>query len=57
MLAQQVVEHLELPGFEIDEAERVMRKRPPSDPSDALYGPEIVPGKRPCSLAAPNGRV
>jgi hypothetical protein len=30
MLAQRVVEHLELSGFEIDEAEQVMRKRPPT---------------------------
>jgi hypothetical protein len=29
MLAERVVEHLELAGFEIDEAEQVMRKRPP----------------------------
>ena len=29
-LAQRAVEHLELPGFEIDEAEQVMRKRPPT---------------------------
>jgi hypothetical protein len=28
-LAARVVEHLELSGFEIDEAEQVMRKRPP----------------------------
>jgi hypothetical protein len=30
LLAQQVVEHLELSGFEIDEAEQVTRKRPPT---------------------------
>ncbi len=30
MLAKRVVEHLELSGFEIDEADRVMKKRPPS---------------------------
>jgi hypothetical protein len=30
MLAERVVEHLELSGFEIDEAEQVMRKRPPT---------------------------
>jgi hypothetical protein len=30
MLASRVVEHLEQSGFEIDEAEQVMRKRPPS---------------------------
>jgi hypothetical protein len=30
MLAARVVEHLELSGFEIDEAEQVMRKRPPN---------------------------
>jgi hypothetical protein len=30
MLAKQVVEHLELSGFEIDEADQVMRKRPPT---------------------------
>jgi hypothetical protein len=28
-LAERVVEHLELSGFEIDEADQVMRKRPP----------------------------
>jgi len=30
MLAERVMEHLEQTGFEIDEAEQVMRKRPPS---------------------------
>ena len=30
MLAERVVEHLELSGFEIDEAEQLMRKRPPT---------------------------
>jgi hypothetical protein len=30
MLAKRVVEHLELSGFEIDETDQVMRKRPPS---------------------------
>jgi hypothetical protein len=30
MLADRVLEHLELSGFEIDEAEQVMRKRPPT---------------------------
>ena len=30
MLAERVMEHLEQSGFEIDEAEQVMRKRPPS---------------------------
>jgi DNA-directed RNA polymerase specialized sigma54-like protein len=29
-LAERVVDHLEQSGFEIDEAEQVMRKRPPS---------------------------
>jgi DNA-directed RNA polymerase specialized sigma54-like protein len=29
-LAERVVEHLEQSGFEIDEAEQVMRKHPPS---------------------------
>jgi hypothetical protein len=29
-LADRVVDHLELSGFEIDEAEQVMRKRPPT---------------------------
>jgi hypothetical protein len=29
-LAARVVEHLEQSGFEIDEAEQVMRKRPPT---------------------------
>lgn len=29
-LAKRVVEHLELSGFEIDEAQQVMRKRPPT---------------------------
>jgi hypothetical protein len=29
-LAERVVEHLEQSGFEIDEADQVMRKRPPS---------------------------
>lgn len=29
-LADGVVQHLEQSGFEIDEAEQVMRKRPPS---------------------------
>jgi hypothetical protein len=29
-LAARVLEHLEQSGFEIDEAEQVMRKRPPS---------------------------
>jgi hypothetical protein len=29
-LANRVIEHLEQSGFEIDEAEQVMRKRPPS---------------------------
>jgi hypothetical protein len=28
-LAERVIEHLELSGFEIDEAEQVMRRRPP----------------------------
>jgi hypothetical protein len=31
-LAEQVVEHLEQSGFEIDEAERVMRRRPERKP-------------------------
>jgi hypothetical protein len=30
MLAKRVVEHLELSGFEIDEADQVMRKKPPT---------------------------
>jgi hypothetical protein len=30
MFAERVMEHLKLSGFEIDEAEQVMRKRPPS---------------------------
>jgi hypothetical protein len=30
MLAERVVEHLERSGFEVDEAEQIMRKRPPS---------------------------
>ena len=30
MIAERVVEHLEQSGFEIDESEQVMRKRPPS---------------------------
>jgi hypothetical protein len=30
MLAKRVVEHFDLSGFEIDEADQVMRKRPPS---------------------------
>ena len=30
MLAERVMEHLELAGFEIDEAKQVMRKRPPT---------------------------
>jgi hypothetical protein len=30
MLADRVIKHLELAGFEIDEAEQVMRKRPPT---------------------------
>jgi hypothetical protein len=30
MLDERVVEHLELSGFEIDEADQVMRKRPPT---------------------------
>jgi hypothetical protein len=30
MLAARVVEHLEQSGFEIDEAEQVMRKRRPT---------------------------
>jgi hypothetical protein len=29
-LAERVVEHLEQSGFEIDEVEQVMRKRPPT---------------------------
>jgi hypothetical protein len=29
-LAARVVEHLELSGFEIDETDQVMRKRPPT---------------------------
>ena len=29
-LAERVVEHLERSGFEIDEAEQAMRKRPPT---------------------------
>jgi hypothetical protein len=29
-LAARVIEHLELSGFEIDEAAQVMRKRPPT---------------------------
>jgi hypothetical protein len=28
-LAERVIDHLELSGFEIDEGEQVMRKRPP----------------------------
>ena len=32
MLAKRVVEHLELSGFEIDEAEQVLRKRSPPKP-------------------------
>jgi hypothetical protein len=28
MLAKKVIEHLELSGFEIDEGEQIMRKRP-----------------------------
>ena len=36
-LAERVVEHLEQSGFEIDEADQVMKKRPPTDP-----GPSIV---------------
>jgi hypothetical protein len=30
MLAERVLEHLERSGFEVDEAEQIMRKRPPS---------------------------
>ena len=30
MLADRVLDHLELSGFEIDEADQVMRKRPPT---------------------------
>jgi hypothetical protein len=30
MLAKKVLEHLELSGFEIDEAQQVMTKRPPT---------------------------
>jgi hypothetical protein len=30
MLAERVVQHLEQSGFEIDEGEQVMKKRPPS---------------------------
>ena len=30
MIANRVIEHLELSGFEIDEADQVMRKRPPT---------------------------
>jgi hypothetical protein len=30
MLAEPLVQHLELSGFDIDEAEQVMRKPPPS---------------------------
>jgi hypothetical protein len=30
VLAKRVIEHLELSGFEIDEANQVMRKRPPT---------------------------
>jgi hypothetical protein len=30
MLAARVVEHLEQAGFEIDESEQVMRRRPPT---------------------------
>lgn len=30
MLARRVVEHLELSGFEVDETDQVMRKRPPT---------------------------
>ena len=30
VLAERAIEHLELSGFEIDEAEQVMRKRPPT---------------------------
>jgi hypothetical protein len=29
-IAERVVQHRELSGFEIDEAEQVMRKRPPT---------------------------
>jgi hypothetical protein len=35
MLANRVVEHLELSGFEIDETDQVMRKRP-ADPQPRL---------------------
>jgi hypothetical protein len=31
-LAERVIQHLEQSGFEIDEAEQVMRKRPPREP-------------------------
>jgi hypothetical protein len=30
MLAKQVIEHPELSGFEIEETDQVMRKRPPT---------------------------
>jgi hypothetical protein len=30
MIAKRVIEHLELSGFEIDETDQVMRKRPPA---------------------------
>jgi hypothetical protein len=29
-LAERVIEHLELSGYEIDEGEQVLRKRPPT---------------------------
>jgi hypothetical protein len=30
MIAERIVQHLEQSGFEIDEAEQIMRKRPPT---------------------------
>jgi hypothetical protein len=61
MLAERVVEHLEQSGFEIDEAEQVMRKRQPTEPGPpsvavgASSGRPRSPRAR-LSLAAALGR-
>ena len=46
-LAERVVKHLELAGFELDEDEQALRKRPPVPLRPMLggeYGPRTPPG-------------
>jgi hypothetical protein len=48
-LAERVVKHLEQSGFEIDEAEQIMRKRPPPEPrpSSVAVGPPLGRSRSP----------